>query len=194
MRIYVADLIYPSSNKLKSGLKFILSPFGLIDLMAIIPFYIPFIISVDLRFLRILRITRFIRILKINRYNKAIDLIWKVVKEKKNELIMTGIVTLLLLVVASFLIYYFEGNSQPDKFPDIFSCFWWTLTTLTSLGNGTVYPITAFGKIISVLIAVLGIGLIALPTGIISAGFIEKLKKNDSELKQCPHCGKIINP
>ena len=192
MRIYVADLVYPSSNRLKSIFKFITSPFGLVDLLAIIPFYLPFFIRVDLRFLRILRLIRFFRILKINRYNKSIDLIYKVIKEKKNELIMTGFVTILVLLIASVLIYYVESNKQTDKFSSIPSCFWWTLTTLTSLENEGVHPLTALGKFLSVLIAIVGIGLVALPTGIISAGFIEKLKKKE-DLKQCPHCGKTLS-
>jgi len=192
LRIYVSDLTHPSSSRIKSALKFVFSAYGLIDLLAIIPFYLPFLIKVDLRFLRILRLMRFLRILKINRYNNSLNLIWTVIKEKKTELAITGFVTFLILMIASFLMYYIEGQAQPDKFPNIIASFWWAIATLTTVGYGDVYPITGFGKFVSGLIAVLGIGLVALPTGLVSAGFMEKIGKSDKTSKKCPHCGKEI--
>lgn len=193
LRIYIADLTHPSSNKIKSRLKFIFSTFGLIDLFAILPFYLPFLIKIDLRFLRILRIMRFLRIFKINRYNNSLNLIYSVIKEKKSELAMTGFVALLTLFVASFLMFEVEGEAQPDKFPNLLSCFWWAIATLTTVGYGDVYPITALGKFLSGIIAVLGIGLVALPTGLISAGFVEKIVKDKRKPKKCPHCGKDLD-
>lgn len=193
LRIYVSDLAHPSSSRIKSAFKFIFSAYGLIDLLAIIPFYLPFITKVDLRFLRILRLMRFMRILKINRYNKSLNLIWTVFKEKKAELAITGFIMLLILMIASFLMYYIEGQAQPDKFPNIIASFWWAIATLTTVGYGDVYPITGFGKFVSGLIAVLGIGLVALPTGLVSAGFMEKIGKSDKESKKCPHCGNEID-
>ncbi len=190
LRIYVSDLTHPSSSRLKSILKFIFSPFGIVDLLAITPFYLPFLIKIDLRFLRILRLMRFFRILKINRYNSSINQIWSVIKEKKTELAITGFVSFLILFIASFLMYYVEGEVQPDKFSNILDSFWWAIATLTTVGYGDVYPITGTGKFISGIIAVLGIGLIALPTGIISAGFMERIGKNKNH--KCPHCGKDI--
>lgn len=192
IRIYIADISHPSSHKYKSRLKFIFSTFGLIDLLAIIPFYMPFFIKIDLRFLRIFRIMRFFRIFKINRYNRSLNLIYSVIKEKKSELAMTWFAGILTLIVASFLMFEVEGPVQPDKFPNIISCFWWAIATLTTVGYGDVYPITAMGKILSGVLAVLGIGLAALPTGIISAGFIEKIGKNNKKSKKCPHCGKDL--
>jgi len=190
MRIYVSNLTYPSSSKIKSAFKFIFSFYGLIDLLAITPFYLPFLIKIDLRFLRILRLMRFLRIFKINRYNNSLSLIYSVIKEKKSELAMTGFVALLILFIASFLMYYVEGETQPDKFPNILSCFWWAIATLTTVGYGDVYPITGLGKFLSGIIAVLGIGLVALPTGLVSAGFMEKIEKKNKDSKTCPHCGK----
>lgn len=192
LRIYISDLTHPSGSKFKSILKFVFSAYGLIDLMAIIPFYMPFIFKIDLRFIRILRFMRFMRILKINRYIDSLNLIWIVIKEKKSELAITGFVTLLTLVIASFLMYYIEGGAQPDKFPNVIASFWWAVATLTTINYGDVYPITGFGKFVSGLIAVLGIGLVALPTGLITAGFIGKIGKSEKEIKKCPHCGKDI--
>jgi voltage-gated potassium channel len=186
LRIYISSITHPSSNKFKSALLFIFSPFGLIDLLAIIPFYLPVFIKSDYRFLRVLRLFKFAR------YNNSFNLIFSIVKEKKNELATSAILTFLLLFVASFIMFHLEGNAQPDKFPDIFACFWWAICTLTTVGYGDVYPITPLGKILSGFIAALGIILIALPTGIIGAGFIEKINKKKKDHKHCPHCGTEI--
>ena len=194
MRIYVSDLTHPSNKRYKSTLKFIFSTQGLIDLFAILPFYLPMLIKMDLRFLRLLRLTRFLRILKINRYNNSLKLIGSVVKEKKPELTVTAFVTFLVLLLASVLIYHAEGEAQPEAFPNIIASFWWAIATLTTVGYGDVYPVTALGKFISGVIAVMGIGIVALPTGLISAGFISKIENHkEKDNCICPHCGKQIN-
>jgi voltage-gated potassium channel len=192
MRLYVSSITHPAKNKFNSAVKFILSPYGLIDLLAILPFYVPFIIKVDLRFLRMIRLIRFFRIFKISRYNSTLKLFVDVFKEKKAEIQMTFFIALLLIVVSAFLIYSVENPVQPEKFPDIFATLWWTIGSLTSLNFENIFPITIVGKAINLLMSALGIGLIALPTGIISAGFIEKIDKNKSNKAKeiCPHCGK----
>ena len=114
LRIYLSDLTYPSSNRIKSALKFIFSGYGLIDLFAILPFYLPFLFKIDLRFIRVIRLVRFFRILKINRYNKSLHLIGSVLKDKRTELAITGFVALLILLLASFTIYYAESSAQPE--------------------------------------------------------------------------------
>ena len=191
-RIYISDITHPSSTRLKSAFRFVFSAYGIIDLLAILPFYLPFVVRIDLRFLRILRLLRFMRILKITRYNKSLNLIWSVIREKRSELIMTGFLALLVLIIASFLMYYIEGNTQPDQFPDILSAFWWAIATLTTVGYGDVVPVTGMGKFISGIIAILGIGIVALPTGIISAGFKDRLDRKRRRRKKCPHCGEKI--
>lgn len=193
LRIYISDLTHPEKNKTISALKFIFSANGIIDLLAILPFYLPMVTRLDLRFLRMLRLTRFLRILKVNRYNNSLNLIWDVIKEKKPELAVTGFVTFTILVLSSFIMYYVEGEKQPESFPNILASFWWAVATLTTVGYGDVYPITALGKIISGLIAILGIGLIALPTGIIGSGFMSKIEEQKGNKITCPHCGKEIN-
>lgn len=193
MRLYISDLTFPSKSRFKSALKFIFSISGLIDLFAVLPFYLPMIIKIDLRFLRTLRLIRILRILKINRYTNSLKIIGNVLKDKKSELAVTGFITFLILIFASFVMYYVEGEKQPEAFPNILATFWWAVATLTTVGYGDVYPITGLGKLISGLIALLGIGLVALPTGIIGSGFMDRLKndKKDEE-KICPHCGKKI--
>jgi len=193
LRIYVSALTHSSDNRFKSAFKFMFSIYGIIDLLAILPFYLPLFLTIDLRFIRMLRLMRLIRILKLSRYNNSLNLIWNVIKEKKTELSITGFVTLIILIVASFLMYHIEGHVQPDKFPDIITSFWWAIATLTTVGYGDVYPITGIGKFVSGLIAVLGIGLVALPTGLVSAGFMEKIGKSREDSKKCPHCGKHID-
>ena len=149
----------------------------------------------DLRFLRALRLTRFLRVLKVNRYNNSLNLIVEVVKEKKSELAVTGFVTFLVLLIASFLMYYIEGDEPNGYFDSVPASFWWAVSTLTTVGYGDVYPTTALGKIISGIIALMGIGLVALPTGILGAGFVNKINKQrqKEQNEKCPHCGKSIN-
>lgn len=201
MRVYISDLTHPAKTKFRSAIRFIFSFFGLIDLVAILPFYLPFLIKADMRFLRILRLLRFFRIFKLSRYNATLKMIWDVIREKKSEFVMTFFVSILMLLVSAFLMYYVENPAQPDKFRNIFSSLWWAVATLTPLGYGDVAPITTPGKFISAIMAIVGIGLIALPTGIISAGFIDKLssrekpgssKKAEEHKQVCPHCGKEI--
>lgn len=201
LRIWTADLRYKKIPAWKARRRFILSPMGIIDLLAVLPFYLPFFIKFDLRFLRILRIVRLLRIFKLNRYTKALGLFVNVFYEKRNELGITLFVMFLMLLMSSTIMYYLEGDVQAKEFPDIISTFWWSVATLTTVGYGDVYPVTGWGKLISGVIAILGIGLVALPTGILSAGFIEKLenknankaeKKNKKTYKFCPHCGERL--
>jgi len=182
LRIYTSNYKYPAKNKIKSLVKYFFSPMAIIDLFAIIPFYLPLLIPIDLRFLRILRLTRILRIFKINRYTKSLILIGKVLKRKKEELVITIFITFLLMLLAASIMYYVESTSQPEAFPNIIASFWWAVATLTTVGYGDVYPITILGKVLSGIIALLGIGIVALPTGIISSGFIEELE-NQNESK-----------
>lgn len=189
LRLYVADLIYPEKSKFKARIKFIFSAYGMIDLFAILPFFLPFIIKTDLRFLRIIRLTRFLRIIKLDRYTRSLNTIIEIIRDKKHELGITGFMAMLVLLISSFIIFEVEGKAQPDVFPNILASIWWAVATLTTVGYGDIYPITVLGKFISGVIAFTGIGLVALPTGIIGAGFIERIKKTKNT---CPHCGKEI--
>ena len=204
MRIITADLAFPCGNRLKSILKYMFSFYGLIDLLAILPFYMPFT-KLDLRIVRTLRLLRFLRLFKITRYNNSMELIKSVMSEKRSELGVTCFVIIIVMIIASFLMFYAENAAQPDHFPNVLACIWWSIVTLTTVGYGDVFPVTGIGRFIGGVIAFLGIGLVALPTGIISAGFLEKLnEKNKEENKEsdtekhdehkchkqyCPYCG-----
>lgn len=196
LRLCTSDYSMKGGNLLVSVLKYMASPMALIDLLAILPFYLPFLLPFDLRFLRVLRLTRLLRIFKLNRYSTSMRIIGKIIKERKEELLVTIFVTFLLLLIASSLMYYIEHDVQPETFPNILSSFWWAIATLTTIGYGDVYPHTDLGRLLSGIIAILGIGLVALPTGIISSGFIsaiqERKRRSEESPKYCPYCGKRI--
>lgn len=205
MRIWTADLRYPTLNPLSARLKFILSPMGIIDLLAILPFYLPLLIKIDMRFIRLLRVLRLLRILKLQRHSKALSIVGQVIYEKRSELLVTVFVTLILLLLSATVMYDLENEANPDKFPDIITTLWWSVATLTTVGYGDVYPETGWGKFVGGIIALIGVGLVALPTGIISASFIEALERDKQSRKEeeqeeetvsfnyCPHCGKPLN-
>ena len=196
LRLWTARYRRPGQGGLAGALRFAVSPAGLIDLLAIVPFYLP-LIGVDLRFVRLLRIARFLRLLKLGRYLRSVSLFGKVLRERRDELLITVMMTALVLLVASILMYYIEGEAQSDKFPNILSSLWWAVVTLTTIGYGDVVPVTGWGRLLSGLVAVMGIGLVAVPTGIVSSGFIEELAKRRKDGDDgaapadgvCPHCG-----
>lgn len=196
VRIWTADFFYPELKPTKARTKYIFSAMALIDLLAILPFYIPFIIPIDLRILRTLRIIRLFRLFKVNRYTNALNAVGDVLKKKANQLISSLLVICLLMIITSVLMYNVENPVQPDVFVNAFSGLWWSVATFTTVGYGDIYPITVVGKIISSIIAFLGIALVAVPTGIISAGFVEKISEDkkdaSSDKKYCPYCGKSI--
>ena len=145
-RIYISDLTYPSGSRLRSAFKFMFSFYGIIDLLAILPFYLPMLIATDLRFLRALRLMRFLRILKVNRYNDSLKIIGEVVQDKKSELGVTVFFAFIVLIIASFLMYYIEGDAQPEAFPNIPSAFWWAIATLTTVGYVMSILLPPWGK------------------------------------------------
>jgi len=192
LRLWTAD----QDERYKGGsfrkrLSFMYSTFGLIDLIAILPFYLPLIIPFDLRIVRILRITRLIRIFKLGRYSNSLKTINSVLKETRSQLGITLFIAFIMLVLASTLMYYIEGEVQPLKFASIGHSFWWAVATLTTVGYGDVYPVTAMGKLLSGAIALIGVGIVALPTGIISSAFVEKIQKQKKTCT-CPNCGTEI--
>jgi voltage-gated potassium channel len=172
-------------------LKYIFSFGALIDLIAILPFYLPLVTRYDLRFIRILRLFRFFRFLKLSRYMTASKVIGRVFSAKKEELILSLGITIFLIIIASSLMYFTEHDAQPDKFSSIPETMWWSVATLTTVGYGDMYPITTLGKTLTSVISILGIGMFALPAGILASGFSDEFKKSNKK-KYCPHCGKEL--
>jgi len=181
-----ADPIFKGS--LKGRVKFAAQIMPLIDLLAILPFYLPFL-GVDLRSIRILRLLRLFRLAKIGRYYSSLDLINNVFKSRKEELVLTTVLLIFLLVISSSLLYYCENDVQPENFSSIPASMWWSIATLTTVGYGDIYPLTTLGKLLSGIISVLGIGMFALPTGILGAGFVEEIQKRKTSEIHCPYCG-----
>lgn len=198
LRLWTAPLKYPEYSKIKATLKFMFSAAGLIDLMAILPFYISLRLpkTIDGRIFRLLRLLRLLRVLKLTRFLDSFKMITNVVKGRKYELLITFFVAFMFMVIASTIMFELESKAQPDKFPNIISAFWWSIATLTTVGYGDVYPITGLGKCMSAIVSFIGIGLIALPTGIISSGFLEEYRNSKqiecADHETCPHCGKVI--
>ncbi|MBK8946451.1 MAG: ion transporter [Ignavibacteriae bacterium] len=147
--------------------KFIFSFYGLIDLFAILPFYLSS--GIDLRSIRIFRLFRLLRAFKLFRYSKALQRFNDAFNSVKAELFLFLVATLFLLYVSSVGIYYFENEAQPDKFSSIFHCLWWAGATLTTVGYGDVYPITIGGRIFTSFVVLIGIGIVAIPTGLIAS-------------------------
>lgn len=194
-RVWTANLAFPDIGPLKSRAKYILSGAAVIDLIALLPFYLPFLFPVNLVVLRVFRVFRLMRLFKVNRYTHALASIGEVFKRKSSQLISSMMVVGLLMVIASVLMYNVEHDVQPEVFDNALSGLWWAVATLTTVGYGDIYPITPLGKILSAIIALLGIGLVAVPTGIISAGFSEQIEQGeheDNERCYCPYCGKKI--
>lgn len=172
-------------------LRYMISPFALIDLAAIAPFYLPMLIPVDLRMLRSLRLLRMIRVLKFGRYSKSVQLVYRAVAQTREQLGVVLVIIAILMLLACSAMYFFENEAQPEHFSSIPATFWWGVMTLTTVGYGDVYPITAAGRTTAALVAFLGIGLFALPAGIVTTAFVQLIGKDDTD-ETCPHCGKSL--
>lgn len=161
----------------ENKLKFVFSFFGIIDLLAILPFYLAF--GVDLRSLRALRFLRLFSILKMARYNKAIKHFTRAIMYAKEEILLFLFITIILIYLSAVGIYYFENEAQPEVFSSIFDSLWWAVITLTTVGYGDVYPITVGGKVFTFIILLIGLGIVAIPTGIISSSLTKSFDEKE---------------
>lgn len=173
----------------RGRLRYATTPMALIDLLAILPFYLEFF-ALDLRFVRSLRLFRLFRAFKLARYSASMRTLGNVLRSKREELLVTLFVVVVMLVFASSAMYYAEHDAQPDKFSSIPASMWWGVATLTTVGYGDVFPVTPAGKVLGAVISILGVGLFALPTGILASGFAEEIQRTRKrETIICPHCG-----
>lgn len=172
-----AARLYTAEHKTR----FVFSFYGLVDLLAILPFYLS--LMVDLRSLRALQLLRLVRVLKIGRYGGAVDRFLLAIRQTKEELIVFTLVAMILLYLSAMGIYYFEHTAQPDKFQSIFDCLWWAAVTLTTVGYGDIYPITHGGRVFTIFILLLGLGLVAIPTGIVASALSVLRRTQDQEDK-----------
>jgi voltage-gated potassium channel len=202
-RLWAAPESRRFAHPVGGRIRFAFTPMAVIDLLAVLPFYLP-LVGIDLRFLRALRLMRIFRLAKLGRYLGVMSLFSAVARNKREELIMTTFVLVLLLVMTSSLMYFVEGAAQPEAFTSIPATMWWAVATLTTVGYGDIYPITAAGRMLGAVVAVLGIGLFALPTAILGSGFVEELERRRagraaegeapvaSTPRFCPHCGERL--
>ena len=170
-------------------LKYMASPGAIIDLLAILPFYLHVFIGFDLRMLRILRLFRFLRLFRLTAYMKATKLIVNVFRSTSSLLLLSLLMVITLIIISSSIVYFAEHTAQPGVFTSIPGTLWWSVITLTTVGYGDMIPITVLGKLFTSVILFTGVALFALPAGIVTAGFLEQSKKQKSTRDKniCPH-------
>lgn len=177
LRLWTAGYLYPEKSKAGAILSFMLSFEGVIELVSILPFYLPGDFPVGVVAFRIFRIIRIFRLFSLNTKYDAFNVITDVIKDKKNQIFSSVFMIIILMVAASLLMYSVEHDAQPDVFKNAFSGIWWATSTLLTIGYGDIYPVTFVGKALAIVISFLGVGMVAIPTGIISAGFVEQYTK-----------------
>lgn len=194
LRLWIAPLDPKYSGRF-GRLKYAVSLMAVIDLVAILPTFLPMVFTVDFLLLRFLRTFRLFRLFKMSRYVESLNTLDDVFIRKKEELLVTMAMIGMLLLFSSSLMYLVEHEAQPDKFPSIPASLWWGIVTLTSVGYGDTFPITPLGKLLGGFTAFLGVAMFALPTGIFAAGFVDELAKrrNISGDCCCPNCGNDLS-
>jgi len=177
----VEDPIHMKDSYTETRFRFMGTSIALIDLAAIAPFYLQiFLPGMDLRFLRVLRM---LRILKLTRYSSAMNLLLRVLYQERNAFSAAFTILVMVLILVSCGIYLVENDAQPDAFGSIPAAMWWAITTLTSVGYGDVTPLTPFGKLLGAIVMVVGVGMVALPAGILASSFSEMLRRRQQEYR-----------
>lgn len=177
LRMWTADELYPKEKAGKARIRFLFSFYGLIDLLTFLPYFVPFFFPVGAVAFRMLRVVRILRLFRINSRYDAFNVITDVLREKRNQLFSSIFLVIMLMMASSLCMYSLEHEAQPEAFQNAFSGIWWSVSTLLTVGYGDIYPITVGGKLMAIVIAFLGVGMVAIPTGIISAGFVEHYTK-----------------
>lgn len=170
LRIWTAEYLYPEKTRGKAILRFLVSFDGIVDLCTILPF---FFLSGFIA-LRMLRVVRIFHLFRINAYYDSFNVITSVLSEKKNQIISSVFIILVLMMASSLCMYSAEHEVQPEVFQNAFSGIWWSMSTILTVGYGDIYPVTILGRMMAIVISFLGVGAVAIPTGIISAGFVEQ--------------------
>ena len=164
-----------------SRVRYVMSVMAIVDLIAILPFWLPMLLPGTMLGLRALRLVRLLRIFKLNRYFDAMKSLGAVIVLKKRELLGSLFFVAILMLISSLLMYSAEHDVQPDVFRNAFSGLWWAVATLTTVGYGDIYPVTALGRLVGALIAFSGLAAVAIPTGIISSGLMESMSREKDE-------------
>lgn len=176
LRIWTANYLYPGMSKSRATIRFLVSFDGIVDLLTIIP---AFFLSGFVIF-RMLRVARVFHLFRLNAKYDSFNVITTVLYEKRNQIISSVFIVLILMLASSLCMYSVEHAAQPEVFRNAFSGMWWSMSTLLTVGYGDIYPITTLGRVMAIVIAYLGVGVVAIPTGIISAGFVEQYHRKSS--------------
>src|SRR5688572_2307314 len=194
LRVWSSNHDPKFKHSIHGRLRYMITPAALIDLLAILPFFIHVIVGLDLRMLRMLRLFRFFRLFRLTAYMKAAKLVTNVFKSKFHELLLSLILIMFLVIIASCLVYFAEHLEPDTKFTSIPATIWYAVVSLTTVGYGDMIPVTPWGKVFASIILLAGVALFALPAGIITSGFLDEMRKaRNPSLKNCPHCGKPID-
>ncbi|MGN8886760.1 ion transporter [Blautia sp. HCP28S3_G10] len=177
LRVYTARYMYPDVSQPRAISKYLLSFSGIVDILSFVPYYMPFFFPSGAVAFRMLRIVRIFRLFRINAYYDSLNVITEVIIGKKQQLLSSVFIILILMLSSSLCMYSLENRAQPEVFTNAFSGIWWAASTLLTVGYGDIYPVTTMGKIFGIFIAFLGVGMVAIPTGIISAGFVEQYSR-----------------
>ena len=177
LRILTADWLYPHLSKWPSILKYVTSAAGIVDLLSFLPYYLPVFFPTGAAAFRMFRVARIFRLFRINAYYDSLHVITEVLNRKKQQLLSSVFIIVTLMVASSLCMYSLEHEAQPEVFTNAFSGIWWSVSTLLTVGYGDIYPITTMGQVFGIFISFLGVGMVAIPTGIISAGFVEQYQR-----------------
>ena len=199
LRVWSSNHEEKYKHSLWGRVKYMMSPAALIDLIAILPSYLQAVIGLDLRILRMLRLLRFLRLFRLTAYTKPAHMISNVFRKRKNELVLSFILAIFLIIIASCIMYFAEHQAIPppgkeNEFTSIPATIWWAVVSLTTTGYGDMVPLTNIGKVMASIIMLTGVAFFALPAGIITAGFIDEFRLNRvKKTHKCPHCGEHID-
>ncbi len=177
LRLWTAKYSYPELKPARAALKYMASFTGIVDMLSFLPYYLPFFFPSGAVAFRMLRIMRVFRLFRINSYYDSFRLISDVIRGKKQQLFSSVFIILILMLASSLCMYSLEHEAQPEIFENAFSGIWWAASTLLTVGYGDIYPITPLGKLFGIFITFLGVGMVAIPTGIISAGFVDQYSR-----------------
>ena len=177
LRLWTVQFVYPNLTPWGAFKRYTTSFSGIIDLLSFLPYYLPVFFPSGAAVFRMFRVIRIFRLFQINAYYDSLNVIAEVISSKRQQLLSSVFTILLLMVASSLCMYSLEHEAQPEVFSNAFSGMWWSVSTLLTVGYGDIYPITPLGKIFSIFITCLGVGMVAIPTGIISAGFVDQYSR-----------------
>ena len=177
LRLWTSPCLHPKLAPGKAAVKYICSFSGIVDLLSFLPYYLPVFFPSGTVAFRMFRVMRIFRLFRINAYYDSLNVITQVIASKRQQLLSSVFIIIILMLASSLCMYSLEHEAQPEVFTNAFSGIWWSMSTLLTVGYGDIYPITTLGKLFGIGIAFLGVGIVAIPTGIISAGFVDQYSR-----------------